>query len=69
MNITLSTPNFKEYRLMYCFGAWVTKDIIVAENDAEAVFDADESFSQSNLSNWKYGVALFCGNRMIKQYN
>ena len=25
---------------MYNFGAWVTKEIIIAESDAEAVFDA-----------------------------
>ena len=68
MNITLSNTNTKEYRLMYCFGTWVTKEVIIAESDQEAVFDADASFSDSNLSGWKYGVALFCGNRKIKEY-
>ena len=68
MNITLSTPTFKTYKLMYFFGAWITKEVIAAENDAEAVFDADQTFADSNLSGWKYGVALFCGNRKIKEY-
>lgn len=50
------------------FGAWVTKEVIVAENDMEAIFDADKTFANSNLANWKYEVALFCGNRKVKQY-
>ena len=66
---TTATPNTKEYRLMYLFGAWVTKEVIIAESDAEAVFDADMVFANSNLGNWKYGVALFRGNRKVKQYN
>lgn len=66
---TTAAPRTKEYRLMYNFGAWVTKEVIIAENDAEAVFDADMSFANSSLDNWKYGVALFCGNRKVKQYN
>ena len=66
---TTATPNTKEYRLMYLFGAWVTKEVIIAESDAEAVFDADMVFANSNLDNWKYGVALFRGNRKVKQYN
>jgi hypothetical protein len=68
MDITLSTPTFKTYNLMYYFGAWVTKEVIAAENDAEAIFDADASIADSNLSGWKYGVALFCENRKVKQY-
>ena len=68
MNITLSTPTFKTYKLMYFFGAWITKEVIAAENDAEAVFDADHTFADSRLSEWKNGVALFCGNRKVKQY-
>lgn len=66
--ITLSQPTFNEYRLMYYFGAWMTKEIIVAESDAEALFDANEAFANSSLSGWKYEVALFCGNRKVKQY-
>lgn len=72
MNATIytsTTPATREYRLMYNFGAWVTKEIIIAESDAEAVFDADTTFTNSNLAGWKYGVALFCGNRKVKQYN
>ena len=64
-----ATINTKEYRLMYLFGAWVTKEVIIAESDAEAVFDADMTFASSNLPNWRYGVALFCGNRKVKEYN
>lgn len=71
MNATINTtvPNTREYRLMYLFGAWVTKEVIIAESDAEAVFDADMAFANSNLDNWKYGVALFYGNRKVKKYN
>lgn len=68
-NYTPSTPNVKEYRLMYMFGAWITKEVIAAECDAEAVYDADATFATSRLGEWKYGVALFCGNRMVKKYN
>lgn len=71
MNATIHTsaaPQTREYRLMYLFGAWVTKEVIYAESDAEAVFDADMTFASSNLGNWRYGVALFCGNRMVKHY-
>ena len=68
MNITLSTPTFKTYKLMYFFGAWITKEVIAAENDAEAVYDADATFAESGLSAWGKGVALFCGNRKVKQY-
>lgn len=68
MNVTLSTPTFKTYKLMYFFGAWITKEVIAAENDAEAIFDADRTFADSRLSEWKNGVALFCGNRKVKQY-
>ena len=68
MDANISNINVKEYRLMYLFGAWVTKEVIIAETDNEAIFDADEAFANSNLANWKYGVALFCGNRKVKQY-
>ena len=72
MNATINTtaaPSTREYRLMYLFGAWVTKEVIIAESDAEAVFDADMTFASSNLGNRQYGVALFCGNRKVKKYN
>ena len=60
------TINVKEYRLMYFFGAWITKAIIPAESDREAIFDAHET--AASMKDWKYGVALFCGNRMVKEY-
>lgn len=53
---------------MYYFGAWITKEVIIAESDQEAVFDADASIADSRLSGWQHGVALFCGNRKVKQY-
>lgn len=71
MNATIytnATPATREYRLMYLWGAWITKEIICAESDAEAVFDADTTFAASRLQGWKHGVALFCGNRKVKQY-
>ena len=65
-NITVDVPNVREYRVMYQFGAWVTDCIIYAESDAEAIHDAKESADK--LSNWRYDVALFCGNRLVKSY-
>ena len=62
------TPRVNEYRLMYLWGAWVTKKVIYAECDAEAIHDANEAFAGSRLDGWRYGVALFCGNRKVKQY-
>lgn len=64
----ISTPRLSEYRLMYLFGAWITHEVICAESDAEAIFDADASFTQSRLQNWKHGVALFKGNKRVKTY-
>lgn len=61
--------NTRKYRLMYFFGAWVTKEVIYAENDAEAIFDADEVYKTSNMNNWKYAVVLWCGNRRVKYYD
>ena len=60
------TIKLQEYRLMYFFGTWITKAIIPAECDAEAIFDAQEA--AASLKDWKHGVALFCGNRMVKEY-
>lgn len=54
------------YKLMYMFGAWVTAEVIIAECDSEAIFDAEEHAKK--LSNWKHGVALFCGNRLVHRY-
>ena len=53
---------------MYFFGTWITKSIIPAECDKEAIFDADDEYSESNLNNWQYPVALWCGNRKVKSY-
>lgn len=61
-----SNPNIREYRVMYLFGAWVTKEIIFAESDDEAKYDAAES--AESLKNWPYAVALFCGNRKVVSY-
>lgn len=66
-NITLSTPAVKEYRLMYFFGAWITSRRFYAETDAEAIYDAEAEFP-ANLENWR-GVALFQGNRRVKEFN
>lgn len=57
-----------EYRLMYFFGVWFTREVIYAENDAEAIFDSDDSYKASGLEKWQYSVALWCGNRMVKSY-
>ena len=55
---------------MYFWGAWITAKVIIAETDAEAIFDADEVFANStNLKNWRGNVVLFCGNRKVKIYN
>ncbi len=66
--VKMSEPTFKTYKVMYKFGAWVTKATFAAENDTEAIHDADEIFNASGLQNWAHGVALFSGNKMIKQY-
>ena len=57
----------KEYRLKYLFGAWVTKCVICAESDEEAIFDADEAM-QNALAKDKLEYALVCGNRIVKRY-
>lgn len=67
-SITLSNPTFRTYKLMYFFGTWITKEVLTAENDAEAIFDADMVFANSQLTGWQHGVALFCGNRKVKTY-
>lgn len=61
-------PEVQEYRFMYLFGAWVTKETIYAETDEEAIFDADAAFKEAKtLHNWN-GVALVQGNRFVKMY-
>lgn len=59
--------NTQEYRLMYLFGAWVTGAKIYAETDAEAIFDATERANEL-AAKWPNGVALWCGNRLVKRY-
>jgi hypothetical protein len=68
LHIEISNPTFKTYRIMYKFGAWVSKETIAAESDMEAVFDADQIIKGSNLQGGEHGVALFCGNRLVKSY-
>ena len=70
VKISTELPAMKSYRLMYFFGVWTTKAIFHAENDAEAIHDCDEVYNENgNLADWRYPVALFCGNRKIKEYN
>ena len=66
--INIEIPNLRTYKLMYKYGAWVTKEVLACESDYEAIFDADMTFNSSNLKNWTNGVALFQGNRMVKRY-
>lgn len=66
-NIKVNTNlNTKEYRVMYLWGAWITKAVIYAENDTEAIHDAQEY--AKDMKSWKEGVALWCGNRLVKEY-
>lgn len=52
--------NFREYRLMYRWGAWVTHCKISAESDVEAIHDARAEFDANDaLKRWPYEVALF----------
>ena len=62
---------FKTYKLMYRFGAWVTKEKYAAESDEEAIFDADQTWADDDsLRSWPYEVALWCmeDNRIVKTY-
>lgn len=68
VKVSSNLPAFNTYRLMYKYGAWNTKATFICESDAEAIHDTDEFFSNSNIKNWSYGVALFQGNRLVKQY-
>ena len=75
----LSLPKVKEYRLMYFSGVWVTSKRLYAENDAEAIYDAENPTEWDNyesapvlaekLKKAGWGVALFCGNRKVKKYS
>lgn len=63
--IKVSIPRTKEYRLMYLFGAWITSKRFFAENDEEAIFDAD---GEKKKALGKFEYALFCGTRKVKSY-
>ena len=56
---------FKEYKLMYFFGVWHTNCKLYAENDSEAIYDADRCVK---VANDKLDYALWCGNRKVKEY-
>lgn len=58
----------KKYCIYYWYGCWTPRKSFYAESDAEAIFDADIEFANSKLQDWKHDVALFCGNRKVKQY-
>lgn len=62
--VNTSEPEFKTYKLMYYFGVWHTKEVFAAENDAEAIADADSAQKYPLLN-----YALWCGNRKVKEYN
>lgn len=52
--------HFREYRLMYRWGGWVTHCKISAESDLEAIDDARGIFETTKtLTGWPYEVALF----------
>ena len=59
---------YKTYRVMYYFGVWMTHEVIAAESDAEAIFDADMSVANAPAKG-KLTYALWQGNRKVKVYN
>lgn len=60
----------REYRLMYFFGCWLTKSMIYAESDAEAIFDARCEVKETKAAvNGQLPYALFQGNKLVKRYN
>ena len=70
-NITINEDiKTEKYTLMYMHGSWQPHGLsFCAESDKEAIFDADQMFHESaTLPLWGYGVALFCGNRKVKEY-
>lgn len=58
----------QEYKLMYRWGAWVTKCRLYAESDKEAIFDARGEYEGAGLSRWPYEVALWCGGRLVHTF-
>ena len=59
--------NLKTYKVMYYFGTWMTHEVITAESDAEAIFDADMSVATAPAKD-KLTYALWQGNRKVKTY-
>ena len=74
MTHATNTPRtMKTYKLMYFFGVWHTAIRYAAESDAEAIFDCDLDYyfpepGMADLRNWRYGVALWRGNKLVKEY-
>ena len=52
---------------MYYFGVWMTHEVLAAESDAEAIFDADMSVANAPAKD-KLTYALWQGNRKVKTY-
>lgn len=61
------TNTYKTYRVMYYFGAWISKETFSAESDAEAIFDADMIVANAPAKD-KLTYALWRGNRKVKTY-
>ena len=65
--MTHTTNTLKTYKVMYYFGAWISKETFAAESDAEAIFDADMIVANAPARG-KLTYALWQGNRRIKTY-
>lgn len=63
--VQFSELHISEYTLRYWFGTWHTACKIYAEDDNEAIFDADHT---ERTANDKLTYALFKGNKKIKEY-
>lgn len=69
-NLRPSNPDTREYRLMYFVGCWITKSKLYAESDAEAIFDARKEVKQDSTATANImPFALWCGRRLVKQFN
>jgi hypothetical protein len=67
VNYYASSLNLKTYKVMYYFGAWISKETFAAESDAEAIFDADMIVATAPARG-KLTYALWQGNRRVKTY-
>ena len=65
--MTHTTNTLKTYKVMYYFGAWISKETFAAESDAEAIFDADMIVANAPAKD-KLIYALWQGNRRVKTY-